>query len=459
LSVIALDLGSTRIKAARIDPGGALTDIAAVDAPALTREGLRCEFDARELERRARELLASLEPRRGERLALAAQRSSFLLWQAADGLALTPAISWQDRRAASWVARHAPLERLARESAGLPLSAHYVGPKLAALFEERPELARRAAAGELRLGTLDTWLLWCWSKAKLHATDESMAARTLLYDARAAAWSETLCASFGVAPTLLPCVLPSAGRAHELELGLALCASAADQSAGALHAVGTAESGVLVNFGTGCFVLAPCGSRWPRDPRYLASLLCSLPSAGGARERFHALEGTVNAGAALLAAHPRRGEPGPELPADAFALVDENGIGAPHWRPELAPQWSASAAGLDAAGRARVAEQGLCFRVREILDDLGGGARRCVVAGGVLNDAGFAQRLADALGRSIEVCLEPEATLLGAAALAHGAPPPQGAALTRTVHPTPAQRALEARYRAWRVWLDTALKR
>ena len=465
MNVLALDLGSTRLKAARIDPEGRVIDFADCDSPPQARAGLRCEFDPRELERRARGLLLRLKPRAGERLALASQRSTFVLWQARDGVALTAAISWQDRRAAAWVNQHAHLEPLARERTGLPLSAHYVGPKLAALFEEQPDLARRAAAGELRLGTLDTWLMWCWSRGSLHATDESMAARTLLYDPQLGRWSEDLCAQFGVSPALLPRVLPSAGRTDELDGGWVLAASVADQSAGALHAVGTAADGVLVNFGTGTFVLAPCGQRWPGDPRYLASLLCSLELASGARERFHAIEGTINAGAALLQARSARGSPaarasaGLAPPPDAFALVDESGIGAPHWRAELAPQWSPAASALDPSGRDSVAEVGLCFRVREILEDLRTEQRRCVAAGGVLNDAAFAQRLADGLGRSIDVCVEPEATLLGAAQLAAAVGLDLGRARTRRVTPTAAHPALQQHYADWRAWMADLMRR
>jgi glycerol kinase len=356
---------------------------------------------------------------------------------------------------------HTELEPELRERTGLVLSAHYVGPKLATLFAAQPELARRAEAGELRWGTLDTWLLWCWTRGKLHVTDESMAARTLLYEPQHARWSPELCAMFGLSPTLLPSVLPSAGRRHELELGLVCSASVADQSAGALHAVGSGSAGALINFGTGTFVLAPSGSHWPRSGRYLSSLLYSRSTESSAAERCFALEGTSNAGAALL--HDNQEYAGApvalaELPADAHALVDQNGIGAPHWRAQLAPQYSSAARSLPAAARARISELGLCFRAREILEELNTQERRWVVAGGVLNDASFAQRLADALGRPIDVCTEPEATLLGAAQLAAGQSVEHGSALTRRLEPGPEHSALSRRYRDWRAWLGELLE-
>jgi glycerol kinase len=287
-----------------------------------------------------------------------------------------------------------------------------------------------------------------------------MAARTLLFDPRLGAWSPRLCELFGVPSALLPRVLPSSGRGDELDNGLVLTTSVADQSAGALHAVGTGSSGALINFGTGTFVLVPNGERWLRRPGYLTSLLASLGADPLTRVRSFALEGTVNAGAALIASGDSlAGSALDDLPQDAWALVDENGIGAPHWRAELGPIWSPRAAQLDPSWRRRVGELGLCFRVREILADLQGAGRRCVVAGGALHDSAFAQRLADALGRTIEVSLDPEATLAGVARLANGGDLEHGRAMTRCVEPGKGAVGLEARFETWRRWVAASLAR
>ncbi|MEO6708439.1 MAG: FGGY family carbohydrate kinase [Planctomycetota bacterium] len=466
--MLALDLGSTRIKAARVDDQGRVLQFAQEDAPPITGAGLRREFDARLLLKGAIGALATLGPREGELepLAIASQRSSFLLFELSDShgtRALTPVISWQDRRAADWIADHTDAETWIGELTGLPLSAHYVGPKIAALFAENLELAQRAQAGEVRLGTLETWLTCSLGgKGRLehaHATDETMAARTLLFDPRLGVWSPRLCEFFGVPPAMLPRVLPSCGR-HDEAGEMVLAASIADQSAGALHAVGAGLDGVLVNFGTGTFVLAPVGAEWTRRRGYLTALLLSRGTDSGARERIYALEGTINAGSSLITTAAETSQVTlEELPADAHALVDSNGIGAPHWRPDLGPIWSAGAAGQGPDARKRIAELGLCFRVREILEDLKTHDRRCVVAGGALHDEAFAQRLADALGRTIEVCTEPEATLLGAAGLARGDDFARGRARTRTVMPGRFREHLDERFEAWRRWVASALAR
>ncbi|HTF91260.1 MAG TPA: FGGY family carbohydrate kinase [Planctomycetota bacterium] len=464
--MLALDLGSTRIKAARIDDEGRVLQLAHQDAPPITSDGLWREFDPELLVLRAAAALGHVMPYKDESLAIASQRSSFVLFDLSDARGsrpLTSVISWQDRRGADWISSHADAENWIGELTGLPLSAHYVGPKLAALFAEDPVLAGRAHAGKVRLGTLETWLAWGfgWKHRKVHPhwTDETMAARTLLFDPRLGEWSPRLCEFFGVPLAMLPRVLPSCGR-HDDAGEMVLAASIADQSAGALHAVGGGSDGVLVNFGTGTFVLAPVGTEWTRRPGYLTALLLSRGTDSGARERIYALEGTINAGSSLITTAAETSQIVlEELPDAAHALVDSNGIGAPHWRPDLGPIWSPAAAALSPPAQKRIAELGLCFRVREILEDLKTNDRRCVVAGGALHDEAFAQRLADALGRTIEVCTEPEATLLGAAGLARGDDFARGRALTRTVEPGRFREHLDRRFEAWRLWVASALAR
>ncbi len=458
MTVLALDLGSTRIKAARFEDSGEKLNSAEQPTPDIVGSGARREFDGSEFLRRARKALFDLQPREGERLGIASQRSSFLLWDAQSGRPVTAVISWQDRRGAEWIAHHTHAHDMVGALSGLQLSAHYVGPKLGAMFEADPELAKRARAGELRLGTLDTWLVWNLSSMRMHVTDETMAARTLLFSCELGTWSPRLCDLFGVPDLLLPRLLPSSGRTDALG-PLLLASSIADQSAGALHAVGTGCAGALINFGTGSFVVAPNGAQWKRQRGYLTTLLLSAGPAFPLRKRCFALEGTVNAGARLVASDAETTRAGADdLPDDAMALVDENGIGAPHWRSDLGSIWSLAAEKLAPLARQRVAEQGLCFRVREILSDLECMERRLVVAGGALHDAAFSQRLADCLGRQIEVCLEPEATLAGVAALACGLEFGAGLASSRTVSPGKRRAALDLRFTRWRAWVASTLE-
>jgi glycerol kinase len=449
---IALDLGSTRIKLGALDDKAQLLLLDERASPPLTGSGLVRESDPMLWLDAVGELLAGAG---GELpLGLSSQRSSFLLWRRDDGQPETALISWQDRRARDWCARHARLQTLLVQRAGLRLSAHYAGPKLASLLERRPDWQAGLASGELLFGTLDSWLVWVLSGQRAHVTDLSMAARTGMLALDTGDWCGQLLEAFGVPRTGLPDIVASTGQSLPLAGGAILNASVADQSAGALALLADDDS-ALVNFGTGAFVLRADVERDARVPGYLTAALL-----GNARARY-ALEGTINgAGPSLDECAP----PPTELPeadpcADGFALPDRAGIGSPHWRPGLGPLLSAPVRALDGPGQRRVLLEGLLFRVREILDDLGttGRAGRILLSGGLVRDPALAPGLATLLERRVELLTDGEAGLIGAARLAAGLPP-HAQFSTQPVDPGAAGAYLVDKYPRWRSWLDDALQ-
>lgn len=399
----------------------------------------------------AERVLARAGARAGLPLGIASQRSSFLLWDRETGAPVTPVVSWQDRRAADWCRVQSALAETVQARTGLPLSPHYMGPKVAAMTEADPELRRRLGAGELALGTLDTWLIRRWSGDAVLRTDPTMAARTLLWDLDARDWGDELLREFGVPRDALAAVAPTAGSACELPLGR-LTATIADQASGLAAAAGDASDVALVSFGTGCFVLRPTGEAPVRRTGYLTG---PALAAAGRPMRF-ALEGTVNGGGAVAG---RWGDGPTALPdadpaPDAFCLPDSAGIGAPHWRASGGFALSATAASLPDAAKRRVVLEGLLFRVREILDDVFAGAEPAAVllVGGLTRDPFVADGLAACLGRAVHVLDQPEGTLLGAARLAAGRT--AGDASGRRVEPRGGA-WLDRKYARWRDWMRT----
>jgi glycerol kinase len=435
---LALDLGSTRIKAGVLADDGRLR--LGADAFAATARMVLAETAAR-------------AP--GLPVGIASQRSSFVLWEAATGRPVTPLVSWQDRRADAWCAAHRALEAGVSARTGLPLSPHYAGPKLAVLLEADPALRSGLEAGSLRFGTLETYLIALASGGRVHHTDLSMAARTLLVDLDAGAWDPELGRTFGVPLGGLPAIGDTRGLKWVLEGGVTVAATVADQGAAALAVLGDAPDAALVNLGTGGFVLRPVAGADARPPGYLFG---PLSRAGG--HTAWAVEGTINAiGPAVTDLGP-----GPTpLPAEdpsptAFCLPDSAGVGAPHWRAGLGPVLSPEAHALARADRRRVVLEGIVFRVCEIVDDLAKQApvNRLVLAGGLAAEPFLAPALAACAGRSVVRLEEPEATLIGAARLAAGLP--FMAPRATPVSPAGADGAyLAGKYRRWRAWLATAL--
>ena len=456
--VVALDLGTTRIKGGCLDARGKLVHVIGRDAPPLTGAAERRESSAESYLEQATAVRDELLDAIGGDVALglASQRSTFTIWSAQSGASVCPLISWQDRRATDWCARHREHEPLVRRMTGLLLSPHYAGPKLAAVLEEHPDLLDGLARGTLKFGTLESWAIWHWSSGDAHETDGTMAGRTLLADPREQCWNPALLDLFHAPGAGLPTIQPSTGRNTAVGRRVALAASIGDQQAAALAVLGDNTDAVLVNLGTGGFVLRPSGSQMFDRPGYLSGPLVAEPN----RQRF-AVEGTINgAGDAV----DRFGTGPIELPGsdptpEAFAMPDDSGVGAPHWRPDLRLTLSSAAEDSSTADQRRVVAEGVVFRVREIVDALSHPhpPRVIYLSGGLAQNPFFAPALAACLDRSIEVLAQGEQTLLGASRLAAA-----GVAGSRPrseqTSPLPEHRWMREKYPRWRRWLKGVLE-
>jgi glycerol kinase len=368
-------------------------------------------------------------------------------------------ISWQDRRAADWCARHRDLDSIIARHSGLLLSPHYLGPKLASILEDPddgPELTARLRDGRACIGTLDSWLIWHWSLPHQHQSDLTMAARTALADIESSDWSTELCDLFGIPRQALPGIRPTNDQQLELRNGLRLTTCIADQAAGAGAVLAPDDNVALVNFGTGAFVLYPHADARLRRPGYLTAPVL-LPGSGSP---WFVLEGTINGGGPAL----DRFHEGPtELPIEddcpeGFAIPDLTGIGAPHWREDIGLTLSPAAQSAAAQIKRRIVLEGLLFRVLEILIDVNDGQppERVLISGGVVRDPGVALGLAQLLGRPVGQLAERETTLLGAARLAAGWSA-YSSPEVREITATRAGAYLPAKYRRWRTWFAQVL--
>ncbi len=451
-SALALDLGSTGIKAGSLTASGELVVLGKRPAPPLMGEGVVREGDPEAYRMAATELLhlAQLTAPNAP-IGIASQRSSFLLWEAASGQPVTPMISWQDRRAEPWCRARSRSAGRWPGLTGLVLSPHYAGPKLATLLKAEPALRRGLVAGELLFGTLETYLIWNWTGGRVHHTDLSMAARTMMVALGAGEWDGGLLKSFGVPKTGLPVIGPSIGLNIPVGEGR-IGATLADQAAAMLA---LPEDAALINLGTGGFVLLPGGTRRKSPPGYLAGPLWGSRHNGIRPEKM-GLEGTINGiGPALEAVRGVAGEGAVDLFPGLFCLPDGSGIGAPHWRPEMGTIWSD---GVPRDGRYRVMLEGIVFRVWEIVSGMAPHKRprQLIVAGGIANEPFVAPALAACSGLAVERLIEPEATLIGAARMAvHGSGPAVHRIATQPV--SPLGDYLPQKYRRWRRWLGRVL--
>ena len=357
------------------------------------------------------------------------QGESVLAWDAETGAALTPIVTWQDKRSQEVLDR---LERdgLAdevRERSGMPLDPYFSAGKLTWLLEHDGSVAEARERGVLRLGTVDAFL--CDRLGAGFHTDPSTASRTQL---GAPGWDPRLLEVFGVPRDALPPIVDTVGDlgvlSHESwPIDLPLRARTVDQQA-ALAGAGCVQPGLTkATYGTGVFVLANVGRE---RPAAVGGLIPTVAwSVDGEVE--WALDGGVFTAGALLEWLSRDMGLAPDPPAlaAAAATVDDAGgvrvlpalagMGAPWWRSSARGVIAGLTAGVGPAHVARAALESIAWRVADIVELVRGEApvEALRVDGGLTRDPLLLQLQADAAGVPVARGAV-DATAAGSAALA-----------------------------------------
>src|SRR5215468_2704803 len=210
--VLAIDQGTTSTRAIVFDGDGRPVASAQKELPQIFPRPGWVEHDPEEIWRATVEVCraalgsAKLEARALAGIGITNQRETTVVWDRASGKPIHNAIVWQDRRTAEACAalRQAGHEPMIAERTGLLLDPYFSATKIAWLIDHVEGVREAARAGQLAFGTIDTFLLWRLTGGKVHATDATNAARTLLLDIRSGQWDSELCDLFGVPQALLP---------------------------------------------------------------------------------------------------------------------------------------------------------------------------------------------------------------------------------------------------------------
>ncbi len=455
-AAIALDLGTTSIKAGVLNRDGALRLVRTQPAPPVMTAGGRYESDAlayaEAAERALTECIAHCEPDRPV-LGLSCQRSSFLIWERASGRPVTHLISWQDSRGEPSCEALRSHQGLIRELTGLRLTPYYLAPKLRIILRQNPAWRDRLLAGEWLVGTLDTFLIWRWTAGAYYVTDASMAARTVLMDIQEARWSSSLCALFDIPISILPQIRRSAELHIPLAHGITLEASVGDQSAALIATVGEGSHEALVNLGTGGFVARGLPDTGNHVGGYLKTLVYR-------DNRAHfAIEGTLNSIAAALAAHPVGDCSLEDLgETDIFSLAEPSGLGAPYFRNDIGLRFSDPIEELAPRQVAALLLEAIVFRVARILEEFHRDRRieRVYLSGGLSELPCLQQGIAQCAPCGVYRLHQKEGSLHGAALLASGMMALHRAAADR-VGVAAGARLLVQKFERWKAWLDQLL--
>ena len=478
--VLAIDQGTTSSRAILFDHDGR---IAAVDqkehAQILPRAGW-VEHDAMEIWRNVRSVVAGVlskaEINRHEiaSVGITNQRESVVVWDRATGEPVHNVIVWQDTRtrricdrlaaaapdAASTPGSSAPFRaghRTApdaastpgaasapgsadydryRDRVGLGLTTYFAGPKVVWVLENVEGARERAEAGELLMGTMDTWVLWNLTggvDGGVHATDVTNASRTMLMNIDTLDWNEGICADMGIPASMLPEIRPSSGvfgygRKNGLLIDTPVAGILGDQQA-ATFGQACFEVGQVKNtYGTGCFMLMNTGATPVRSRNGLLTTVCYQIEG---RAPVYALEGSIAvAGSLVQWLRDNLGIIADSKDIEALAAsVEDNGgayfvpafsgLFAPHWRPDARGALVGLTRYVNKAHIARAVEESTAYQTREVLEamnaDSGQALTELKVDGGMTRDELLMQFQADQVGVPVVRPKVAETTALGAA--------------------------------------------
>ncbi len=367
------------------------------------------------------------------------QRETTVLWEAATHRPVHRAIVWQCRRTTEICHRlkAAGHEPLFRRKTGLLLDPYFSGTKLAWLLDHVPGARARAEAGELRFGTIDTFLVSRLSGGDSWVTDPSNASRTLMLDLHTGQWDDELLQVLGVPRAVLPAVVPSSGVVGHtrgldfLPDGIPVAGIAGDQQA-ALFGQACFEAGLAkATYGTGAFVLMNTGTTpVPSNSGLLTTIAWRL----GDGPLVYALEGSVFiAGAAVqwLRDGLRIIDQASDIEPLAREVADSGGVtfipafaglGAPYWDPEARGALLGLTRGTERGHVARACLEGIAQQVADVVEAMSRDAGRPLgllrVDGGATANNLLMQLQADFLGSEVSRPPFVEATAFGAAFLA-----------------------------------------
>lgn len=365
------------------------------------------------------------------------QRETTIVWDVKTGKSIYPAIVWQDRRTADYCAqlKKQGHEKLVSDRTGLLIDPYFSATKLNWILDHVPDARQRAEKGELKFGTVDSFLLWHLTKGQSHYTDATNAARTMLFDIHKQQWDQDLLALFDIPECMLPEVKDCAS-----EFGVAsasVCGApipirgmAGDQQA-ALFGQACFEPGMIKStYGTGCFMIKNMGTTAVQSKnRLLTTVGYRLNN-----EVTYALEGSIFvAGAAIqwlrdgvkLIEHVAQTESMAEEIGDSggvYLVPAFTGLGAPYWDPKARGAIFGLTRDTGIKEIVTAGLQSVCYQTYDLIDameqDGGAPIGTLRVDGGMAVNNWVMQFLADVLNVTVERPSINETTALGVAWLA-----------------------------------------
>ena len=272
------------------------------------------------------------------------QRETTIIWDKNTGEPIYNAIVWQCRRTSEMCdkLRADGLEGYIRKTTGLRIDAYFSATKIKWTLDNVPGARDRAENGELLFGTVDTWLIWKLSGGKIHVTDRTNAARTMLYDIHSLTWDKRILEILQIPKCMLPEVRSSSeiyGNVNILGAEIPVSGIAGDQQAALFGQKCFCEGDIKNTYGTGCFLLMNTGNTAFESKNGLITTI----AADAGDNICYALEGSVFVGGAVIqwlrdelgliasAAESEKAALSVPDSAGVYIVPAFAGLGAPYW--------------------------------------------------------------------------------------------------------------------------------
>ncbi|HZK63338.1 MAG TPA: glycerol kinase GlpK [Puia sp.] len=441
--ILALDQGTTSSRAILFDHQGRIQSVAQKEFTQIFPHPGWVEHDPNEIWSSqaavATEAVvkAGADGRNIAAIGITNQRETTIVWDRETGEAIYNAIVWQDRRTAPFCEqlKQQGLTETIRSKTGLVIDAYFSGSKIRWILDNISGARKKAEAGKLAFGTVDSWLVWKFTQGRVHATDTTNAARTMLFNIREQQWDKELLQIMGVPESMLPEVKQSSEIYGETENSLfankiPIAGIAGDQHAALFGQMCLDKAMVKNTYGTGCFMLMNIGDRFIESKNNLLTTVAwkingkiqyafegSIFIAGAVVQWLRDGLGIIRKAADVEALAQKVEDTGGVYFVPAFA-----GLGAPYWNPDARGTMVGITRGTTAAHIARAAVESIAYQTRDVLKameaDAGMSIRELRVDGGATANNLLMQFQADLLNCKVIRPEITETTALGAAYLA-----------------------------------------
>ena len=438
--IASLDQGTSSTRCMIFDKSGAVVAIAQKEHQQFTPESGWVEHDANEIWQNSSEVIresiskSGIKPDEISAIGITNQRETIVAWHAQTGKALHKAIVWQDTRTADFLnALSDEVKALIIDRTGLAIAPYFSASKIHWLLNNVEDVKQARATGDLRIGTIDSWLAWNLSGG-LHITDVTNASRTMLLNLETLTWDSELLAIFDIPIEILPAIKSSSeiyGKSQAtgpFGAEIPIAGILGDQHAAMVGQACFEKGSSKTTYGTGNFALLNTGTEIVRSKHGLLTTVCFKFGEAPAQ---YALEGSVAVtGAAIQWLRDQLGiiSSAAEIETLALQVEDSGGVYfVPAFSGLFAPYWRSDARGVivgltratTKAHLARAALDAICYQTMEIMDAMVAGSGVAMVEmkvdGGITANELCMQIQADVMGVEIVRPLITETTALGAA--------------------------------------------